>query len=456
MVSGLAIGCTFGILSGVKDNAHFIAYFDSPSDGAMQFLVAILFGGAALGSALSGHLADAFGRWWCLIAGALLLSLGCALQVLPLICQLSMGLLVVSRAIIGVGVGIANCALITYIAETAPSSQRGSQEAMLQMSVTVGLAGAFAVSYMVLPGQMAGWKVCLASQLPLAKLFVVVAFMLPESPRWLVLNGEFERARSELGKLRTSSDQQSLEDEMQVLRDTCKSEQIEGWLGVVKMLTQRNSMIALAMMIWFPLTGIDVITQYAPEIFAESSSGLKLEAMELQDLKYTFWVGLTMALSSLPPIFTIDIYGRRPLLLIGTSCMIVCLACLAVIHAHSNPFSGIGHSVLHVGPILMFIFGFSLAASVFVALPAELLGSRARAKTIAISWAVMWSVDYLVTSSFLSLNRLFGLSAVFILYTILNIFFGAFLGFHAPETVGCELDAETAKLKPGGGLDEKA
>jgi len=439
-VAGIAQGVSIGVLSGVTHNAFFISYFENPSDEVLESLVGMNFIGALFGCLLGGHFADTCGRRPALISGTALVSVGCALAALPLISSTSLVLLFMSRAIIGLGFGVVWVVVIIYLAETASSSDRGTQEATFQLAAAVGILMVYALSYQVLPTRISGWKVCLASQLPPALLLLIVVLMLPESPRWLAMRGDLEGARRELGNLRGT---QLVEEEMSLIIATCKAEPMIGWLGVASMLTQKNTLMALAMMAWFPLTGIDIITQYAPEIFGESDRYLDGAAKESQDLVYTIWVGLALSLASLVPIFTIDTLGRRPLLTFGGSCLVGSLACLAVVH--SSGLKSSVASVLQVAPVLTFIVGFGAIAPVFLVLPVEVLETNVRAKIIALSWAVMNGVDYIVTASFLTLRQTLGLSGTFALYLVFNLLFGTLIWIHAPETLGCELDAECTK-----------
>lgn len=442
IVGGLVSGYGIGIISGVLNDRFFLDYFHHPSDVALESLAAALFSAGALGCFLVGETADTSGRRRSIIATAVVLSLGCILQTAPLACHTHLAVIWIGRAMVGLATGGLNTNVPLYIGEVAPTSHRGMIGSAFAMANASGILAAYSMNYAVLPHQVDGWKVSLASQLPFALLFLLVSFTLPESPRWLLLRDDEDGARRELRKLRSESDQH-VEEEMRTLITSCRAQPAASWTQVPGAVMEWNSVISIALIVFTNSCGADVITQFASEILGEGNHGVHL-MREPDDLKYTVWVGISIALSSVLPLFAIDSLGRRPLLAAGTICQTLSMALLAI--GFSCKLTGFARSLMHIGPLITFNIGFSIWCPLALAVPAELLHTKVRAKLMGAGWALSWATDYFCVRSFLSARAYLGEAGVFAGYAVFNAVGCIFFMAYVPETLGCELDTESIEL----------
>merc|ERR1719183_1105660 len=88
-----------------------------------------------------------------------------------------------------------------------------------------------------------------------------------------------------------------------------------GWNELVSALSEKRCLISLTLLIWMQASGIDIITQYAPNIVATPSGNADNDAHDV--LLSTLWVGLILVVTTPLPMCFIDTYGRRPLLIFG-------------------------------------------------------------------------------------------------------------------------------------------
>eukprot|EP00747_Dinoflagellata_sp_TGD_P133398 gnl/TRDRNA2_/TRDRNA2_175188_c1_seq1.p1 gnl/TRDRNA2_/TRDRNA2_175188_c1~~gnl/TRDRNA2_/TRDRNA2_175188_c1_seq1.p1 ORF type:complete len:253 (-),score=23.44 gnl/TRDRNA2_/TRDRNA2_175188_c1_seq1:51-809(-) len=203
--------------------------------------------------------------------------------------------------------------------------------------------------------------------------------------------------------------------------------------------SRRRTVVAIVVMTLQVGTGIDVITVYAPDIFASVLGG----ASEADRLLNTVFVGIAFIACTPLAVFLVDCLGRRPLLLSGSFGMTATLLVLAV-----KPMLPDGHvtDVLCVAMVLLFVgcFSFSWGPLAWV-VPSELVHSHMRAHVLSVATICNWIADYLVVSTWLSLNGFLGQGGAFMVYAAINAAAFAFCFICVPETKGCHLDQhETA------------
>lgn len=446
LLAGLNCGLCIGKYSGLTGNEFFLWYFHNPSMTAIQGLMAMLFGMLPVGALYMGHFADALGRKSCLIASALLILLGCFIESLPLFVeQVAFEVLFVGRGACGLAVGALFPLVALYISETALPENRGVLEVSCQLFVASGVFADYVLQYFLLTGSNMeiGWKVCLASQLPLAFCFALLALVVPESPRWLAQQSDPDGLRQALSKLRSPLEQQLLDKEVNIMMSQNKPAPAVGWSDLATALKENNSLMAVGLLLWVQGSGIDTITQYAPKIFANPSATGNAE--EKQVLLNTVWMGLVLVVSTPLPLFVIDSYGRRPLLLVGAVGAPLSMALLSL--GEILPFSLSLRFMWRVTFVILFIVVFNFGvASVGMVVPPELLASRVRGKIMAVGAAAAMVLDYTTVATYLSLRTALGNAGTFALYSLVNALFASFAVTYVPETLGCELDADTASL----------
>lgn len=442
VLAGLNIGLCCGKYSGLIGNAPFRAYFYSPPDTDIQELMAMLFLMQPLGALFTGHVSDALGRRRCLLAGAIFIASGCLIESLPSLAnQIPFKTLLVGRAACGLGLGVLLPMVPLYISETALPQNRGIMQGFLGFFVSAGLLIAYVLQYCLLR-KAEGWKICLASQFPLALCLCLVFYIIPESPRWLAQGSDRDGVRHVLSRLRSPIDKQELDAEVDMTMRQSKPARAVGWPDIAAALKEKPSLMAVGLMIWYQGCGIDTITQYAPEMLAHMSGH---GADEEQILLGTVWLGVILVLSSSWAFFILDSWGRRPLLLLGAFSAASSMALLAIVETLELSTS-VKFAWRMIG-MMAFLIAFNVGlVPVCTVVPPELLSSRVRGKVMAVGGTAALIADYATVASYLSLTKQLGQAGTYAMYALINLILAVPAVIYIPETMGCDLDADTIGL----------
>lgn len=186
-LGGLLFGYDTGVISGA---ILFIEKQLALGAWGLGWVVSSVLLGAVLASLFIGPLSDRYGRRKLILAAAVVFFAG----------SIGSGIasgfttLVVSRVLLGFGVGIASSLIPTYLSEVSPADKRGSLTGLFQFMVMTGILLAYVSNY-ALSGPQSGWRWMLGlAALPSLVLFLG-ALILPESPRFLVKTGRTSEAR---------------------------------------------------------------------------------------------------------------------------------------------------------------------------------------------------------------------------------------------------------------------
>lgn len=255
-VAGLLFGLDIGVISGALP---FISEHFALSSRLQEWVVSSMMLGAALGALFNGWLSFRLGRKYSLMAGAILFvagSLGSAFAH-------NVEVLLLSRVLLGVAVGIASYTAPLYLSEMASENVRGKMISMYQLMVTLGIVLAFlsdtAFSY------SGNWRAMLGVlALPAVVLIILVVF-LPNSPRWLAQKGRHIEAEEVLRMLRDTSEK--ARDELNEIRESLKLTQGGFQLFKANRNVRRAVYLGMLLQAMQQFTGMNIIMYYAPRIF---------------------------------------------------------------------------------------------------------------------------------------------------------------------------------------------
>ncbi|MDF7798291.1 sugar porter family MFS transporter [Pontiellaceae bacterium B1224] len=320
-LGGFLMGFDAGVVSGA--NPFYKDYFGL-NDWALGWSVGCLTFGAMFGNAIAGPLADRMGRKPVLSIAALFYSLSAISSALAT----NFSFFIIARMLGGVAVGLALLIAPVYIAEIAPSKLRGRFVSFNQLNIVIGFSAVFFVNYYILKLAESGaleilnkpncWRWMLGAEIVPALLYFIFLFFVPRSPRWLAQHGREEEALLVLNKVVSAEEATASLDSIK--EHIAKDNQAKPKFSE---LFQRNMrfiiFIALGLGFFQQITGINAIFFYAPTIFEKT--GITQESAFLQ----TIIIGLVNLGFTLLAIYIIDRFGRKPLLLIGTAAMSVCL-----------------------------------------------------------------------------------------------------------------------------------
>lgn len=332
--------------------------------------------GCILGVAFAGKLSDKYGRKLLLIAAAALFFLS------AIGCSLSSGfeLLLLARWLSGVGVGVASIVVPLYIAEVAPSNIRGRAVTFYQLAVTIGILVAYLSNALVLHY---GWHwfdgtywrmMFLIGALP-ALLFWIGLYRIPESPRWLMQQGNDAKASAIMRELDIH--------EIVVTPSSTKRAKVSLFTPVYR----QALLLGLLLPLFSQLSGINAIVYFGPTILLQS--GLSLSG----SLQTQIWFGLANVIFTCIAIWKVDSWGRRPLYLVGSAGATISLLLTSWFINYNIQLYG----WLLVLTILGFLlcFAFSIGPLKFV-VASEIFPSAIRGQAMAVSVLVMWIADALV------------------------------------------------------------
>jgi sugar porter (SP) family MFS transporter len=451
-VAGAFGGFLFGFDSSVINGAvEAIRGQFGLSEAVTGFAVASALLGAATGAFLGGRIADRYGRIPVMFIGAIVffassVGSGFAFGVVDLI---------VWRVVGGLGIGLASVVAPAYIAEISPRHMRGRLGSLQQLSITIGIFAALlsdAVFATTAGGAgeifwlgLEAWRwMFLIAVIP-AVVYAVIAFVLPESPRYLVLHGKEDKAREVLQRVWPNGDvdrelremKASIEDDVKAKRTGTLRGPAFGlkpivWVGIILSVFQQ-------------FVGINVIFYYSTTLwsavgFAESSS-----------LAISVATSVTNILVTLVAIALVDRIGRRPILLSGSIGMTLSLATMAVAFSQSVMVDGEpslqgawGPIALVAANVFVVSFGASWGPVVWVLL-GEIFPNTIRAKALGLAAAAQWVANFLITVTFppmaaLSLPITYGMYALFAGLSFI------FVLTKVPETNGMSLDEANTLL----------
>lgn len=470
-LAGLLFGLDIGVISGAQ---LYIQKDFGLDDQAIEWVVSALLWGAVLGALCSGLASNRFGRRRTLLFSALLFTAG------SLVCALSPDahFLIGARFVLGIAVGVASFTAPLYLAEIAPQTVRGAMISMYQLMITIGILGAFlSDTYFSSGVQAAGaqvaeqswtdaealhlkvwlhhvldttrgvevWRWMLGVVAIPAILMGVGMVFLPESPRWLFLNGFQQRAEGVFRKLHL--DDTEIASEIEEIRESVKVPQKGLSLFRQNGNFRRAVFLGVGLQVIQQLTGINVIMYYAPRIFEMAGF-----ASTTQQMWGTVVVGLTNVLATFIAIAFVDRLGRKPIMYAGFVVMGLSLLTVGLIF-HMK---GEG-TALHAGlaypaafALLLFIVGFAMSAGPIIwVLCSEIYPLAGRDFGITCSTGTNWVANAIVGMTFLSLVGAIGAGNTFLLYGGFNVIFIIVFLFFVPETKGVSLEKIEANLLSG-------
>ncbi|KAF5474365.1 hypothetical protein F2P56_006269 [Juglans regia] len=402
-----------------------------------EVLVGILSIISLLGSLAGGKTSDAIGRKWTIAFAAIVFQTGAAVMALAP----NFRVLIVGRILAGVGIGFGVMIAPVYIAEISPAVARGSLTSFPEIFINLGILLGYVSNYAFsgLPTHIS-WRIMLGVGI-LPSVFIGFSlFVIPESPRWLVVQNRIEEARAVL--LKTNESEREVEErlaEIQVAAGMSNAEKYEAksvWREILKPSppVRRMLIAGCGIQCFQQITGIDATVYYSPTIFKDA--GIKGNT---KLLAATVAVGFTKTLFILVAIFLIDKVGRKPLLYISTIGMTVCLFCLSLTLALlGKEKMGIGLAILAVcGNVAFFSVGIGPICWV---LSSEVFPLRLRAQASALGAVGSRVSSGLIAMSFLSIARAITVAGTFFVFSLLSALSVAFVYTCVPETKGKSLE----------------
>jgi len=427
-------------------------YYNYPNTTLLQLIAAMLPMGAILGSLSGGMFADKYGRNAASLLAAVLFVCGSIVLTIPLMTATvkSLAPLLVGRAIIGFGAGIAFMSVPAYVCELSAAAYRGAMASSISLAIALGFLFSYVCNWTLLHHND-GWKWSLGIPVIPSMLFALAALNLPESPRWTILRDmSVSVPTGILQMLRTPDDDVSKEVQ-EIINDVSSTKQY----GSVFASRHRKAVIVSILVMMLQVgTGIDIILVYAPQNLK------KMIPNQGTTLFWTIFIGVVLVISNLVACFIVDLVGRRALLLLGSMGMFVSLLCASISFTIKDWLEGEGMegsdagfgipAALIVLFSMLYVMFFSLSwGPVAFCIPSELVPSNIRARVVALAAVANWIADYVVVASYLSLIDTVQESGAFAIYAFINLIAFVFVWFGVPETMDLSLENASRSLLQG-------
>ena len=456
-VGGFLFGFDSSVVNGVVDAVQ--GQFDL-SSSLTGFAVASALLGCAVGAYVAGRIADRWGRIPAMIVGAILflasaLGAGFAFGVWDLVFW---------RLVGGLGIGIASVIAPAYIAEISPRHMRGRLASLQQLAITIGIFAALLSDALFANGAggagetfwfgLEAWRwMFLAGAVP-AVVYGLIAFALPESPRFLVLKGRDDAVRDIFARLWPSDD---VERAIRDMRDAIEADQQSSQKGALsgnRFGLKPIVWIGIILSIFQQFVGINVIFYYSTTLwksvgFEESDSFTISVITSVTNIAVTF---VAIAL--------VDRVGRRPILLFDSAGMTLSLATMALAFSQADTVDGApslpgawGPIALVAANIFVVSFGASWGPVVWVLL-GEIFPTRIRARALGVAAAAQWIANFAITVSFPPLAA-FSLVFTYGMYALFALLSFVFVMRVVPETNGMSLEEANTLLPPKGSAKAK-
>lgn len=424
-IGGLLFGYDTAVISGAIGNIA--KYFQlTPLEIGWAISSALL--GCLTGALLSDYCSSRFGRKLSMVAAAILFlicSIGTAVPA-------SFSSFIFFRIMGGIGVGIASMVVPMYIAEIAPAGKRGALVAYNQLAIVAGIMIVYFVNYFIaLHGndewnRTVGWRWMFGSEMLPSLLYLSLLFLIPESPRWLLMKNKNDKAKKVLEKFNGPEASLHL---MKTINETLGSNTRVHWRLLLHPSIRIALFVGIGLSVFQQVTGINAILYYAPEIFKSFGNNANSSLLE------TSFLGVINLLFTIIAISLVDKKGRKPLLYFGTSGMFIALSVVG----YATYFHIAGTWLLPFLLLFMASFSISWGPVVWVLL-SEIFPNNVRSLALSIAVFVQWVANFFVSQTFpvmtdnSTLTTTFHGAFPFILYALFCIFAFLFVLKYVPET----------------------
>ncbi|MGD8781367.1 MAG: sugar porter family MFS transporter [Ignavibacteria bacterium] len=430
-MGGLLFGYDWVVIGGAKP--FYEAFFSITTNPALQgWAMSCALVGCLLGATLSGALSDRFGRKRLLIFSAFLFTL----SAVGTGAVNNFNLFVIYRILGGIGIGLASNLSPMYIAEVSPAEIRGKYVSLNQLTIVLGILAAQIANWQIADlvpddattssilaswnGQM-GWRWMFWAEVVPSTAFFLLMFFIPESPRWLAKNGSENKVEQILAKI--GGDEYS-KKEYHNIRETLANEKGRvNFRFLFEPGMRKILIIGIVLAVFQQWCGINVIFNYAEEIFSQAGYGV---SDTLFNIVITGSVNLIFTLVA---IYTVDRLGRRALMLLGAGG----LAGIYTLIGAAYFFNITGWTLLLLVILAIACYAMSLAPVTWVVL-SEIFPNRIRGAAMAVATFALWTACFILTYTFPLLNSWLGASGTFWIYGLICIGGFVFVYNKLPET----------------------
>ena len=406
------------------------------ADAVKGFVIASALIGCIIGGASAGFVSKSIGRKNGLMVAAIAFFISAVGAWKPeafnVFGTLDVYAFVIFRIIGGIGVGIASMISPMYIAEIAPANIRGKLVSFNQFAIIFGMLVIYFVNYFIAKQGNElwlineGWRWMFFSGAIPAAIFLVLLFFVPETPRYLAIQGKDEKALNVLTKIAGEENAPAILKEIKSTLHELNAPWLSYGFPII--------VIGILLSVFQQFVGINVVLYYAGNIFRNMGASTDSSLMQ------TIIVGSVNLLFTVVAIVTVDKFGRKPLMIIGSIGMAFSMAALGL----AFYFNQVGLIALFFMLLYTAAFAMSWGPVCWVLL-AEIFPNSIRG-ALSIAVAAQWIANWIVSLTFPMLNDNVWLTEKFNhgfsywLYAVMGILSAVFIWKFVPETKGKTLE----------------
>src|SRR5713101_3967997 len=379
--------------------------------------------GCLLGAAGASIIGDRYGRRRSLIASALLFalsSIGAALSSTVTIFS-------AARLFGGLAIGLASVITPVYIAEIAPSRNRGALVSLNQLAIVVGILSAYLVNWQVARLGESSWRWMLAAAAVPSIAFLFGLLLIPESPRWLISIVRRDQGERVLARI---VGEQSATRQVEAVEQAAAGEE-GSWHELLSPNMRKRLAVGMLLALFSQITGINTVLYYGSIIVSERFPGQSTSMALITNVI----IGTVNVLLTIVAMVFLDRWGRRVILMIASGGMAVALTFLVI---------GLIYGVsplLMLASILLYVAFFALGMGPGPWLIiSEIFPTKVRGRAASIATSSLWTGTLVVTFTFLSLVNVLNLWGTFAIYGALSFVCCFYIWRVVPETKGRTLE----------------
>ncbi|KAF8575724.1 general substrate transporter [Ramaria rubella] len=435
----LLLGYDQGVMSGIigADN-QFGKDFNHPDPAAQGTIVAIYDIGCVVGSLITFFFGEHFGRKRMICSGAIIMLIGTAI----LTSSTTRAQLYVRRIVTGIGNGFNSSSIPVYQSETCEGRMRGALVCLNSTVTIFGLVIAYWLDYgLSFVSGPIQWRLPIGFQATFALLLLIQASVLPDSPRWLLAHGRSDEATEVLARLSGSRVSVDAVEVLKQRREIETSIELESRGGPFKYaeLFQRGKIgnfrricLCIGINVMQVASLILHLFSYLAPVVYQNTMGLSRNL----SLLLGGFTALTYLAASFIPLWTVDRYGRRVLLMTSATGLSLCFILASILLSIGTRPTAFGATAM------VFIFQIFLGIGYLPIpwlYPAEISTTRIRARGSSISSAFNWLCVFIVVQ--ITPPAIANISwRVFIIFAIFNALWVPLVYVFFPETKGLELE----------------